>query len=433
VPAVYTFNLTLAIALSLWPVWFSRRYLRLGWINPLTIVMAIDLPVQLMKILVGPWMLLDQGLFDSAFQYAILMNNILSAFQLAGLVFFFLLFQIIELERALPFKQLVLTQFDYRFGAVAFLLVYLGSLFLLATSEFGLINWLTNPRTGYQLYRVGNGHWYALAITGLSMAMLLSFLARPTVINVLLHTPVFLLLGYFLGSKYILLLIFSAALIQLWLLRWKHLVKVFLFGAPLVFILLVWNLFLALEDKFELASIIEYFDYFVRGADFYREVLTGKLELFFGEVFLTSFWSYVPRAIWPDKPFAYGIVLVNEIFFPGQAEETNTPAFSGAVEQYADFGILGVIFFGFFSSQFISTAAVTYLLYVKLGLQKMRHVSLGMVALMIVHLAPGFGLFFPGALYALLLVACVGSLWLMHALRQAFNLLRPAVSPRKGT
>src|SRR5450830_1500114 len=82
---------------------------------------------------------------------------------------------------------------------------------------------------------------------------------------------------------------------------------------------LLFNLYLALADQFDLQAIFEYFDYYKNAADYYRGYLSGEINLFHGDVLLTSLWSYVPRGIFPDKPIVYGILHVNEIFFPGQA------------------------------------------------------------------------------------------------------------------
>jgi hypothetical protein len=188
-------------------------------------------------------------------------------------------------------------------------------------------------------------------------------------------------------------------------------------GAPLLFALLLINLFLALGDAFELQSILEYFDYYKNAADYYNAHFKGELPLFWGDVTLSSLWSYVPRALAPDKPAVYGILLVNEHFFPGAAELTNTPAFGGAVEQYADFGVLGVLVFGFFSAQAVLTALISYLLFIRPGM-KMQHVSVGTLALLLVQYAPAFGSFLPSALYLLLLGFVLVALRVMRTRRR---------------
>jgi hypothetical protein len=203
------------------------------------------------------------------------------------------------------------------------------------------------------------------------------------------------------------LTMFGATLIFLWFLHWRHLNKLLMLGTPLVFGLLLFNLYLALLDAFDLQAIFEYFDYYKNAADYYRGYFEGQFDLFWGEVAWSSIWGYVPRAIWPEKPSVYGILLVNEIFYPGQAEMTNTPAFGGAVEQFADFGVVGVVFYGLFSSQSMLTALFSYLLFRRPGFEPHR-VNVATVMLMLVQFAPAFGSFFPGGLYLILSASVLG-------------------------
>lgn len=402
---LYVPNLLLAFALQLIPLWFSTRYLRLPPLNPISLVMAINLPVQLMKLYAGPLLLISDGLFDASYQFAVLMGNLLLVAQAAGMVAFYKLFAGMRIERRLPLRHIALDTKDLRRAEKLFVLIFLVAFYLLASAEFGLINWLGNPRLGYQIYRTGQGHWYALAISALSVAMVLGGLANPKPAALLLSSGFYLCLAYVLGSKSILLNVFTTTLIFLWFIRWRHLKKVLLLGAPLIFLLLIWNLYLALSN-FQLQSVVSYFDYYKNAADYYRAYLSGELDLFYGEIASSSWWAYAPRSIWPDKPVVYGILLVNEIFYPGQAENTNTPAFGGGVEQFADFGVFGVVFYGFFSVQSIATALLSYLIFRRPGTD-FRHVSVATAVLFIVQFGPGFGTFFPGALYASLLVLVV--------------------------
>jgi len=62
-----------------------------------------------------------------------------------------------------------------------------------------------------------------------------------------------------------------------------------------------------------------------------------------GQIFLTSFWSFIPRAIFPNKPFAYGKMLILEKFFPGMAETGHTPSFGLYLDNLIDFGWIGFV------------------------------------------------------------------------------------------
>jgi hypothetical protein len=404
VTAIYVANLFLAVALLTVPLWFSRRYLRLPVINPLTITMLVWLPFELMKLLVGPALLIRGGLFDPAFQYAVLMGNVLLVSQTSGMVFFFKLATACRLERYLPFRSTPLTPRQLRRASWVFVGIFALAFCSLASAELGVLEWLENPRVGYQLYRVGQGHWYALSLSALSVAAMLAYFAKPVPISILRKTLLFLALAYLLGSKGVILAHFSATLVVLWFVGWRHVTKVFVLGAPLVFLALLWNLYLTYGDAFELQSIINYFEYYKNGATYYRGILNGDIRLFEGEVFFSSFWAYVPRALVATKPFVYGVTHVNEIFFPGAAELTNTPAFGGAVEQYADFGVIGVIVLGFFGGQAVFNAAVYYLVFRAPRVVPSR-LTLGAFLALLAIAGPLFGTFFPGLLYFMLLVA----------------------------
>ena len=416
----YVFNIILATALLFWPVWFSRAVLRLELVNPFTITLILSLPVQVMKLFGGPLVLIEEGLFDLGYQFAILMTNVQIGVQMLSMFLFYNLFRSFRIERHLPMRLIFLRPIVLRRGAALFLVLFFASFFLLASAEYGVINWILNPREGYQLYRTGQGHWYALAVSALSVSYLLSFLGKPRPIALLRSTFVHIACAYLLGSKGIMLAIFGSALVFLWFLRWRHLGKFLMLGMPPVFCLLLLNLYLALADGFNLQAVLEYFDYYMNAANYYREYFSGEIDLFYGDVFLGGVWSYVPRALWPEKPVVYGILLINEIFYPGQAELTNTPAFGGAVEQFADFGVVGVIFFGFFSAQAVFTALLSYFIFRRPGFD-IERVSLASVLFLTVQYAPAFGTFFPGGLYLLLLLVVVGLLflvWLMYPRRR---------------
>ena len=364
---------------------------------------------------------LDEGLFDEGYQFALLMNSTLILAQICGATFFYKLAKVVGAHRYLPFQSVFLKPRKLRFGSLVFFCIFLFSLFMLASAEFGVANWLMNPREGYQLYRAGQGHWYALANSAMSVSFVLALLSLPTALNVLGSTMLYLVFGYFLGTKVVFLSIFTTSIIVLWFLRWHHLGKLMLVGTPMVFCLMVWNLYLALGDGIGLDTIVSYFDHFMNGANYYRSYLNNELNLFNGEVFISSLWAYVPRALWPDKPWVYGVTLVNEIFYPGQAELTNTPAFGGAVEQFADFGPFGVVLSGFFGAKAILTGLLSYLIFRKPTLQFNR-VTLAMVMLILVQYAPAFGNFLPAGLYLFQLLVVVLLIRLtLHSPRRISN------------
>lgn len=399
----YVLNLVLACLLTVWPYWFSRLQLRLSGVNPFLITMVMALPVEAMKLIGGPLVLIENGLFDPGYQFALLMSNVQWTCQWLGAVTFLALFRTLRMTRKWRSGA---SELDTRKAGVAAVVCIGLSIFcwtLLATSEFGLLAWLSNPREGYQLHRTGAGHWFALMITFLSAGMLFAHLAKPTPAAIMLKTPIFVGLAYFAGSKGVMLAFFTTSMVMLSLLKWKPLPRVMLLGIPPIFGLLAFNLSLALSDALTLQSLLEYFDYYKNAAMYYGDFLRGQTSYFFGEIALTSYAGYVPRALWPDKPVVYGSLLVNEIYYPGQAELTNTPAFGAAVEYFADFGVPGVALSGLLGTQALTMAFAAHVLFNN-EKANLRRPTVAVVAAVTLQFVPTFGLYFPGLLYGLLLI-----------------------------
>lgn len=419
--ALFVLNLATVALLTLWPLWFSRLQLRLSWVNPFAIALIMVLPFEAMKLFGGPLFLLDDGLLDPGYQFAILMTNIQLLCQWLGAVMFLALFRTLRATREWRERALPLSTRGMPLASLVCLALALVAWVLLAVSDFGIAGWLSNPREGYQLHRTGAGHWFALSITFLAASMLFSYFARPAPLSVLLKAPLFMGLAYFTGSKGVMLSLFTTTMVFLAFLEWKPLPRFLGIGIPLIFSLLAYNLFLARGDILTLASVFEYFDYYKNAAMYYGDYLRDQTRFFWGEIAWTSYASYVPRAFWPDKPVVYGILLVNEIYYPGQAELTNTPAFGGAVEYFADFGIPAVAASGLFSTVSILSALAGHLLF-RNNSADVRRPTVPFVAAFTLQFAPAFGMFFPGALYGLLLAL----------LLSAFALYRRRVTRRSA-
>ena len=172
---------------------------------------------------------------------------------------------------------------------------------------------------------------------------------------------------------------------------------------PIAFSVILWNFYLAVGDGFSILSIIDYFDYYKNASMYYSDILSKKISLFYGDIFLSSFWSYIPRSFYPEKPFIYGILNINEIYYPGYADISHTPAFGGAVEQYADFGILGVILFGLLNFNAFSFALTTYIIFYKPGFIAFNG-NIQVIIAFIVLFGPNFGTYFSGLTYFLLVL-----------------------------
>ncbi len=337
--ALYGLNILAYFLLFLLaPVYFTRRF-QITWLNPLLIPVLAALPILIVNTLSGPFFFLEDGLDNVYFQYALLVSNVHTLAGLAALVW------LVHFFTAQPRIERFIGRLAnadgparperMRTAAWIFLGLYLLS-FLLLTHDVGLINWILDPRTNYQLHRTGVGEWYALGITFLSTSLVLATLyARST--HSILGMALFYFVAVFMFGQKSLVVSYAIYIIIVLAIRQYRYLKpvglILLSGAAY----LVGSLLASSFGSVGLEQISTYSDYFVNAAHYYQGYLTGTVPLFHGEVTLSGLWGLAPRALFPDKPHIYGTILVTEIFFPGAAENTYTPAFS-TVDYFADFG-----------------------------------------------------------------------------------------------
>lgn len=332
------------------PIYFTRR-LRLGWINPLTVVAGMNLPGLLITTLTGPAFLLEGSLFNPYFQYAMLVDNVHSALQQVVLIFLVRLF--LSNSRLKRLLERISSQGGQakpgrmRAAAWIFLALYVIFFVMLAQHSFSVLQWIADPRTGYQLHRTGAGQWYALAITSLSVSIVLATLYGPNPNRTLLLTPIYLVLIYILGSKGLVLFFAEYIVVVLALQHFRHLKPAIIVLGVMAAGLVINNLF-SMTGSFGLQDLAEYSNGFTNAAMYYQRYLAGNMPLLHGDILASSFWSLVPRALYPDKPYVYGIMKIVEVFYPGAAENTSTPAFA-TINFFADFGWSGVIFDALFT------------------------------------------------------------------------------------
>jgi hypothetical protein len=226
---------------------------------------------------------------------------------------------------------------------VQFLSCYIA---LMILSRAGLM-WLTDSRSAYQYHRAAVGVWWSLC-QAILMLLFICALFRPrrSLLSVLRITTAFAVIALFLGSKASALAYFVVALFFVqFCVRSLKTRSVLLFG----FVLLICALALQLLQGTANGSIVQtllYFDYFNHSAMFLDRF--HEFGFRYGAVTLSDVWYFVPRALYPAKPFAYGQMTINELLFPGGAEESGfTAGFMQWSVGYADFGLAGVLLSGF--------------------------------------------------------------------------------------
>lgn len=400
----YILNLTVALALMLAPLWWSRRLLDQGWLNPVTLVLVCMLPVDIFRLFIGQ-LFRGDGLMEMPYQFAVLMTNLQ---QTVGLLLLILASRL-RLARNLPHMVPRMGRYqlnDLRHFSRVFFLLYVLAFLMLASNTGGVGAWLEDIRGSYITKREGNGVFYAAAVSFLSISYFFEGVSSTRSLGFALRSLVFFGAIYVLGSKGFVLQFFIFFLVIIHRQGRISVGRVLMVALPTVFVLLLIN-FASQRESLDFTGVAEYFDYYPNAAMYYADYFRGAVPLFEGQVFFTSLWEYVPRSLFPDKPYIFGILHVVEIYYPGGAESGNTPAFQGGVPQFADFGIPGVLLFALFNwTPLVYFAGLRYALkdraFLNQGPMTGRAIVVGLLLF-----APAFGSFLPMGLIAMLLLFIV--------------------------
>jgi hypothetical protein len=205
--------------------------------------------------------------------------------------------------------------------------------------------WLTDPRTAYQLYRTGVGHYWCL-MQWFMMSALLYFLwgARPPTIVLVLAVGVFAVGAYFTGSKAAVLTVLVAGIIYYNF--YIRQIPALVLGAFALLLGIggVAGLIIIHGIYESMSEALVYFDYFANTVEFVAR--KDEFDLFYGKGIFSSLYFYVPRGLYPDKPFVYGLTHIQGVLWPGLAEQTYTPGLLSWSLAYLDFGIVGAFLDG---------------------------------------------------------------------------------------
>lgn len=414
---LYTLNIVVAIGLILAPIWWSRRLLDQGWLNPVSLVSICLLPVDLFRLLVGQ-LFRGQGLGEEAYQFAVLMTNVQQSVALLILVFGSRL----RITRRLPYllpRMGAYSVADLRRISIAFFLLYVAAFLVLAIKTGGVGDWLSDVRGSYIRKREGNGTFYAAAIGFLTISYFFEGVSNRRTLSFTLRSIVFFIGVYILGSKGFVLQYFIFYLVIVLRQGRVNVGRMLLITMPAAFLLLLINFF-SQSDTVDLANVAEYFDYYPNAAMFYADYFKGAVHLFEGKVFFSSLWEYAPRSLFPDKPHVYGALHVVEIYYPGGAESGNTPAFFGGVPQFADFGFPGLLMFALLNwTPLIYFAGLRYTLKDRVFLDHGPKSGRAIVVSLLLF-APAFGAFLPMGLVFMLLLFIMTVSKFVQLLRRSF-------------
>jgi len=233
-------------------------------------------------------------------------------------------------------------------GSLFFSLYFISFILLAYFSGAGTL-WITDSRLSYQLYRNSVGVFYATAATFLRLSYTV-FIFKDSSVNFswfcfIAKTIFFMFISSFLGSKGIILSLFITALVyyNYYINSIKLPTLLITFGLVLSLVTLL-QLFQGTAD--EVSDTLLYADYFQNTCEFIRRF--DEFEYQWGQVFLSNLWSFVPRGLYQDKPYEYGQLLINQVLFPGLAEQSFTPGLLPWSADYLDFGVIGVFISGVF-------------------------------------------------------------------------------------
>ncbi len=230
---------------------------------------------------------------------------------------------------------------------------WLLSFMSLAVVGGGGLLWLTNTREAYITYRSGAGLFWLLTQWFIVAAVIYYlWTRRPRRVKLLAAVALACLVSFLTGSKNnILIVIVLAATYYHFLVKR---VPILVFG--MLFGVIAVGIFALMVLQGSYASMADSLSYFGGGGYFDTTAqIVGRMPEFgfqYGKGFLSSLWFYVPRALYPGKPYEYGAVLFYGTLFPGAAEQGYTPGYLVWTLDYMDFGILGVFLSGFVRGTF---------------------------------------------------------------------------------
>jgi len=235
-----------------------------------------------------------------------------------------------------------------QFSSITFVLLLTGAagaFVALAVFGGGGMLWLTNTREAYITYRAGAGPFFALTQWFLTFALLYYIWAtKPRASKLLVILLFFCAAMYPLGSKNNILTLMVIGVVYYNFCIKRIPFPVFIILVTLA-VLAVFGLLLMHGSYSSLLEGVLYFpDYFDTSAQFISRF--DEFGFQHGQAWLSSLWFYVPRGLYHDKPYEYGLTLIHEVLFPGAAALGHTPGLLTWSLAYLDFGVFGVFILG---------------------------------------------------------------------------------------
>lgn len=149
----------------------------------------------------------------------------------------------------------------------------------------------------------------------------------------------------FSGSKFAIfnLLIFFGIYSEIY--KKINIRTIFLFSIPFALLLIFYHFLQSKDAENPLLAAITYFDIYDKQSFLLEQFESGRHSLYYGEIGFSSYYKFIPRFFWENKPYNYGFAILNYDFLPEFAAANYMPSF-GLGTLFADFGIYSVIFGG---------------------------------------------------------------------------------------
>lgn len=287
------------------------------------------------------------------------LSQYLFFFLLCRIFWLFLLFTVFYRSLSVPFFSSGMPGLGTDLTKI-FILILIA---LLAWSLRSDWNAVLNPRLAYQIYRAGNGPFWTFYV------FITAFFFTHLVLDNKLRIRfiiLIILLSWFTGSKQFIL---SATFASVYLCassdlfvnsslrRYFSVVRPFLYLLiPVIVAILLYLNFGGFADQ-PYNKLESYFS----SCRHATMAVSDKLQHSFtmpGSMYGSQFWSYIPRFIFPEKPFTYGSTLLNELYFQGLAELGATPSFGLYTSLFVEFGYIGFLLSPFDSSSLFALLAI---------------------------------------------------------------------------
>ncbi len=213
---------------------------------------------------------------------------------------------------------------------------------------------IIDPRRAYIELRVGAGYLWVFGMLSSSLFLCVKIASK----NLKIFETIFhFFIIYTYGSKGLLLASTTALLlsrdfkqsfvksrIYSLIKKYRKIIYIIILISFIVIFLRLYGYSFSIIGSKEILKFTSYFSS-INNAN---RAINSREELseIIGKIHITSLWNYIPRSIFPNKPFAYGNVLINEHFFPGLSELGHTAPFGPYIRDY----LIGI--WGYFPAVF---------------------------------------------------------------------------------